>query len=252
MNDIAPGIGHNAPPLADILTEETKPLRERADALITSVNNSHIDSPESAAAVATLGNIIRGHREAVEAARKAAAQPYDDGKALVQATYARGILDPLDAAMAACRKMLDAWRMQLAAEAAAERRKRDAEAAEARRVAEEAESKKIELEAAGDTSGALAAELRQLQAEEHAEKLTAGEGAIRPEAAIRTQAGMAGTATTVTGKIENIGSFLAWLIRNDPKWLSEILQPRADRLMRSGLSVDGVARVETSSTRFRR
>lgn len=252
MNDIAPGIGHNAPPLADIIAEETKPLRERADALITSVNNSKIDSPESAAQVATLGNMLRDHREAVETARKAAAKPYDDGKALVQSAYARGILDPLDAAMAACRKMLDAWRDHLSALAAAEQRKRDAEAAEARRVAEEAEKARRDAEAAGDAGAAIKAEMEALQAAERAEKLETGEGAIRPEAMIRTQAGSAGTSTQRVPVVTNIGLCLRWLIENHSAALLETLAPLIARLTRAKMTIPGVEVQEVATTRFRR
>lgn len=252
MNDIAPGIGHNRPDLAESLAEETKPFRERADALITSVNNSKIDSPETAAQVTTLGNLLATHRADVETARKEAAKPFDDGKATVQTVYARGILDPLDRAIGACRRMLDAWRDQQTALAVAEQRKRDAEAAEARRVAEEADRARREAEAAGDPAAALKAEMEAMQAAERAEKLESGEGTIRPDQMIRSQAGSASTATQRVPVVTNIGECLAWLIVNQPTALIESITPIIARLIRAKMTIPGVETREVATTRFRR
>jgi tetratricopeptide (TPR) repeat protein len=262
VNDLAPGIGHNSPPeptIADVVTAweaatilAAGSFRERAEALIASVNASKIDSPETAAQVATLGNMIRDHREAVESARKAAAKPFDDGKATVQLAYARGILDPLDAAIAACRKMLDAWRAKLAAQAAAEQRDRDAEAAEARRAAEEAEKARQTAQAAGDAGGAIRAEMEALKAAERAEKLETGEGAIRPEAMIRTNAGSAGTATQRVPVVTNIGQCLVWMIENQGQALLEAINPLIWRAIRAKMTIPGVEVSEVATTRFRR
>ena len=84
MNDatpIEPGIGHNLPPLAEQLAEEVASFRERRDALLESLRNSKIASPEDAAAVTTLGGMFKELRDRVETARKAAAEPFDTGKA---------------------------------------------------------------------------------------------------------------------------------------------------------------------------
>ena len=247
------GIGHNAPPLAETLSEESKPLRDRAQALIANVAASRIDSPETAEAVTTLAGMLADVRTKAETARKAAAEPFDAGKAAVQAAYARGIIDPLDAALTTCRKMLDAWRSHLAQQAQAEAAKRAAEAAEARRLAEEAESKKIELESAGDTAGALAAELRQLQAEETAEKLASDEGTIiRPDAMIRTQVGSAASTTTRVPTVTNIGLVLRYLMTEQGTSLIEAITPIIARLTRAKVTIPGVEVKEVSATRFRR
>jgi len=234
------------------LAENTKPLRERAEALIASVNAARIDSPETAAQVTTLGGMLRDLREKAEAARKESARPFDDGKAAVQLAYARGILDPLDAAMTACRKMLDAWRAQLDAAAAAERRKRDEEAAEARRVAEDAEQRQRDAEAAGDPGAAIKAEMEAMQAAERAEKLASDAGTIRPSEPIRTQTGMASAATTRVPTVTNIGLCLRWMLENQSAALIEAISPLVARLTRAKVEIPGVEVKEVAATRFRR
>lgn len=255
MNDIAadPAAAlSNNPPIGEVLAEETAPFKARATALIGSVGESRIDSPETAAAVTTLGNMLNDLRTTVETARKERAKPFDDGKAAVQTAYKRDIIDPIDSAIATCRRMVDEWRNQLARQEAAEKRKRDDDAAAAQRAAEEAQRKKEEAQATGDVSAAIKAEVEEVQARDRAEALSGAPGTIRPDATIRTQAGSAGTAKIVTGKIDNVGLCLAWMIRHDAAWLLETLQPRVDRLTRTGMTIDGVSRVETSGTRFRR
>lgn len=253
MNDVSPaGIGHNAPPFAEQLVDETAALRERAAALIESVKASHISSPETAAAVTTLGGMLKDARDKAEVARKERAQPFDDGKVAVQRAFKQAIIDPLDEAMAACRKMLDAWRMQLAAAAEAERRKRDAEAAEARRAADEAEQKRIEAEKAGDPAAAIKAEMEHLQAAERAERLASDEGTIRPDAMIRTAVGSAGTATERVPTVTNIGLCLRWLIENQSTTLIEAITPLIARLTRAKVAIPGVEVKEVLSTRLRR
>lgn len=253
MNDAAPaGIGHNAPPLAEQLTEETAALRQRAEALIASVNASRIDSPESAAQVTTLGGMLKDARDRAEAARKERAQPFDDGKTAVQRAFKQAIIDPLDEAMTACRRMLDTWRAQLAEAAAAERRQRAAEAAEAQRAAEEAEAKRLAAERAGDTGAALRAEVAALQAADRAEKLASDAGTIRPEAMIRTAAGSASAQTQRVATVVNIGLCLRWMIENHSAALIEAITPIVGRLTRAKVEIPGVEVAEVAPTRFRR
>lgn len=253
MNAIAPaGIGDNRAPLAEEIADETAPFRERRDALLKSVNDSKIASPEDAAQVTTLGNMLKELFDKVEVARKARAEPFDTGKAAVQRAFKAEILDALSAGMTQARQMIDAWRRQQERDAEAERRRRAEEAAAAQAAADKLAQQKRDAEMAGDSGAALKAEIAEVQARDRAEALNSDQGVIRPGEIIHTSTGAAITSKQVTGKIDNIGLFLAWLIRNDAKWLSETLQPRADRHIRSGLSVDGVSRVETQGTRFRR
>jgi hypothetical protein len=99
-------IGGNQPPLGELLSEETRPFRERATALIENVNQSRIDSPETAAQVTQLGGMLADLKATVEEARKARAKPFDEGKAAVQSAFKRDIIDTIDTAMNVCRKML--------------------------------------------------------------------------------------------------------------------------------------------------
>lgn len=252
--ETSPAIGDNSnrAPLAEILAEEAKPLRDRAEALIASVNAALIDSPETAAAVTTLGGMLSDLRARAETARKEHAKPFDDGKTAVQQAFARDVIQPIDLGIAACCKMVDAWRAALDAEAAAERRKRDAEAAAARRAAEDAERAKAAAEAAGDTGAAISAEIKQMQAEERATRLESDAGTIRPHEAIRTQAGMASTTTTRVPTVTDLQKCLRYLAKNQSVALIEAITPIIGRLTRAKVDIPGVEVHEVGSTRFRR
>jgi hypothetical protein len=148
--------------------------------------------------------------------------------------------------------MIDSWRKRLEAQEAAEKRKRDEEAAAAQRAADEAQRKKEEAQATGDVSAAIKAEVEEVQARDRAEALSGAPGTIRPDATIRTQAGSAGTATQRVPVVTNIGLCLRWMIENQSAALIEAITPLIGRLVRAKVTIPGVEVQTSQSTRFRR
>lgn len=257
MNDIAPtgNLSHdpsNAPPLAELITEETAEFRTKRDALLQSLRDSKIGNAEDAAQVTTLGVLLKELRDRVEAARKARAEPFDQGKATVQRIFKADIIDALDAAMTNARNMLNAYRRQQEAAAEAERRKRDEEAAAARAAAEKLAQDKRDAEAAGDPNAALKAELAEIQARDRAEALESDEGVIRPDAVLHTQVGAAISTTRRVPVVTNIGACLKWLLTNQPGALLEAIAPLLGRLTRAKVVIPGVDVRDEQGTSFRR
>lgn len=248
---IDPGPGHNAPPLGEVLTEEARPHRERLTALLDSLNASRIDSDATSEAVATLGGMLRELREKVEADRKARAKPFDDGKAAVQTTFARGLLDPIDAAMETARKMIDAWRAVQRAAAEAERKRQADLAAEAQRQADDAAKAKEAAEAKGDLGAAISAEIAEVQARERAERLAVGEGIVRPNEPIRTHAGSATATTQKQVEITNTLHCTRWLLKMQGPALKEAIGPLVAKLARAGMDIPGVSVTAVQKTQFR-
>jgi hypothetical protein len=247
MSDVAaietPGLGHNLPPLAEQLAEETAPFRERATALIQSVNDSRIDSAETEMAVTTLGTMLRDLREKVEEARKARAKPVDEQKDAIQAAFKRAIIDPVDQAMNQCRRMLDAYR-------AAEQKRAAEEAAKAQREAEEAARQAEQARAAGDIGAAIKAEMAEVQARDRAGAAT--DAAIRPDTMVRVQSGAAVAATQRVPVVVDIGACLRWLIVHQGPALVEAITPMIARLVRAKVSIPGVEVETRQVTQFRR
>lgn len=258
MNDIAPAgnLTHdpstNAPPLAEQIAEDVKPFIERRDTLLQSLRDSKIASAEDASKVTTLGVMLKDLRDKVEASRKEAARPFDEGKATVQRLYKAEIIDQLDAAMTQARNMIKAYRRQEEAKAEAERRKRDEEAAAARAAAEKLAEEKRQAEAAGDPGAALKAELAEIQARDRAEALEGDEGTIRPDSMIHVQVGAAVSTTRKKAVVTNLGSCLRWMIQNQPGPLLEAISPVLNRVVRSGVMIPGVEIEIESGTSFRR
>lgn len=237
-------IGGNQPPLGELLSEETRPFRERATALIENVNQSRIDSPETAAQVTQLGGMLADLKATVEEARKARAKPFDEGKSAVQKAFKADLIDAIDKAMNVCRKMLDSWRAELRRQEDDERRKREAEAEAERKRAAAAEAAKKAAEQAGDTGAAVRAEMEELQARDRAEALSQPSGTIRPSEPIRSVAGSATVTTQKVPVVTDIGQCLRWMIQNQPAALLEAINPLITRAIRAGTEIPGV-RVET-------
>lgn len=258
MNDAAPPreavIGDNSgaePSYAEQMLAGSLPQRDRATLLIEALNDSSIDSPETLDAVTTLGNLIAAHKGAMDATRKELKKPWDDGAAAVQGAY-QPTIKLLDDAVEVAKGMIDGWNAHLAALAREEQRKRDEEAAAARRVAEEAQAKQREAEAAGDTKGALDAELAALQATEAAKKIDTAPPTVQPGAMIRTQAGSAGARTERVPVIDDLRKCVAALHKGHRQALLDAVKPVVDRLTRAKVPLDGVSVVEQQKTVFRR
>lgn len=160
------GIGHNAPPLPELLREETAALAKRRDDLLGAcerVPASIVDEVTSGRVADLIKLIIKCGQEAKKdhGVRKA---PFLEGGRQVDAAY-KAITDPLDRAKTAVEAKQTGY---LRAKADAERRAREEEArrqaAEAERQRQEAEAAAAALETEDDLDAAVAAEEAARQA----------------------------------------------------------------------------------------
>lgn len=168
-----PGIGHNNPPVDPFDAISTK-----IDGLFNEAKNfldgEEIATPAMAECVATLLNNIREAEKEADALRIEENQPFDEGKAAVQAKYApliantKAVRGKTVLATEACKKALAPYQAKLKAA-------QEAAAAEARRVADEARRKAEEeaRKAVQDAANLEAAE-RAAEAAETARKAEIG------------------------------------------------------------------------------
>lgn len=194
---LPPPMGHNAAPIAELLTEETRSLKSRADELIATAALMDVTDDDSAGRAVALVKMIKDHASDIEKARQVRKEPniqegrmidghFNGMKALLigdDKTKLGGAAGPLDVKITERRR-------QREAEAAAERARleeaarverenarkaeeaRQAAEAEQRRAAAEAQ-RKIEAalaEAAAAGHRALADKLAREQAEAKAEQ----------------------------------------------------------------------------------
>lgn len=149
-----PPMGHNQPPKTPF--EEAA---DRIDLLHTEAANwldgDAIESQGQADSVSKLLDDARSAKKAADAARKAEAKPFDDGKAEVQARY-KPLLSRADTIADACKKVLAPFLAKIEAE------KREAE----RLAREEADRKAAEARKAYEAAAAT-----DLAAREEAERL---------------------------------------------------------------------------------
>lgn len=159
------GIGHNLPPLPEILKEETEALAKRRDELHGAVGRVPETIPDEATSgrVSDLIKLIIKCQQQAKADHKARKEPFLTAGRQVDAAYS-AITEPLDRD----KKLLDDRQtLYQRQKAEAERRAREAEA---RRLAEEAERQRRAAEAAAaaletedDLEAAIAAEERAQQ-----------------------------------------------------------------------------------------
>lgn len=170
MNDaglafpMAPGMGHNKPPIAELLAEETRPLKARLDELVETAGLMEITDDDSAGRATALVKMIKDHAADIEKARKARKEPnIQEGRAIdghFGAMVVALIGDnpkQLGGAAGPLATKIDALRRKREAEAAAERARLEEEArqerekarkAEEARQAAEAEQRRVSEEAA--------------------------------------------------------------------------------------------------------
>jgi hypothetical protein len=132
MNAQVPFDGKNMTPF-DAAKLAVDDLFEEAEVWL---NGDGISSEGEAAAVETLLDLTRKARKEADEARKVENEPFDTGKAEVQARY-NPVLKRADLIADTCKKVLQPWREKVAAEKAAiaDQARRDFE--EIRRKAEE-------------------------------------------------------------------------------------------------------------------
>lgn len=142
MNAVA-AIGHNNPPLSPFEAHSANIEDLYAEAR-NWCDGEPITSQEQHDEVERLLDLIREVHDAADESRKTENQPFDDGKAEVQARYAplisdtKGVKGKTVLAKAACLAVLGPWRQKVADEKAAEARRLQDEADEKLRLAQEA------------------------------------------------------------------------------------------------------------------
>lgn len=164
-------LGHNLPPLDELLPEETTELVARRDELLGSFARMPltVDSDEVNGKAADLVRMMNSCIKSVEAARVARKEPYLAGGRQIDAHFAL-IKDPITKAAKAVEMRMTVYqREKAAAERAAreaEARRQAAEAEAARKAAEEAE---LVAESDEQLAVAIAAEEAAAQAAADAE-----------------------------------------------------------------------------------
>lgn len=242
------GIGGNAPPLDELLSDETTADRKRMTELVEAANNAVIKNGEDQQRVTTLAAMIGTHSTKVEADRVARKKPFDDMAATVQRIY-KAILDPLAQARTRLRTLNDAYEAEQERAREAERRRLAEEEERQRKAAEEAERKAEEAKAAGQSG--LKAELAAIQARDAAEAAARAREEVRA-APVRTDIGMASQSTVRSFVIDDLTLCLRYLVRNQKVAVTEAIEPIVRRLGRAKVDIPGVRIVEQKLTRFGR
>lgn len=148
-----PGIGHNQPPLDELLRDETQALAQRTAELLAAVPRTVVTDRDSAEKATAFAGMIRSHAAKIEAAREERKRPFLEAGRTVDAHYQalRAPLigsDPkrLGGAAAEVVAKIDAFRREEQAKADAERRRLEEEARQARERQAAAERAQREAE----------------------------------------------------------------------------------------------------------
>lgn len=177
LDDTLPGIGHNSPPLAELLPDETAALKARADELAAAAGRAAVTNEDTAGRATLLAKMMREHLKDIAAARAARKAPYLEAGRTIDAHFAglAGTLATQDnrgrvigGPLAAVLGMIDAYQREQEAKAAAERRRLEEEARRQREAAEAAAKAQREAE-----------ERERRAAEEAARKVREAEDAAR-------------------------------------------------------------------------
>lgn len=235
--EAAPGIGHNAPPLSEVIAEDLRPLVARATSLVSTAAAAVIVDDDSARKVIDLDGLIDALMKDLDGKRKAVKEPYLAACREIDGAY-NGTIRTLEIARrgedgrGGLRRMLDEFS-----------RKKQAEAAEARRIAEE-EQRRREAEAeaarAKAQDGTLTDELAAMRAREEAEAARKRAEAIRPEP-VRAQLGSLGTQRSISWDIEDLPALLRWMLKQP---MRTVLEAAVRELMGKYLRQLGVDAVE--------
>lgn len=245
---LAHDVSTNAPPLAEVLTEEVSADLGRMTELVSAANAATVTSAETQKQATTLAGLIRAHFDEVEVKRKARKKPFDDGATAVQNAF-NPVLHPLTAALTRLRTLNDAYEAAQDRLREAERRLLAEEEERKRREAEDAARKAAEAVAQGRSG--LAAELAAIEARDRADAAARAREAVRA-APVRTDMGTASQTTVRTFVIDDLMKVWRYLNKSHKAALIEQLQPLVDRLGRARITIPGVLVQESKSTRFGR
>lgn len=249
MNEISPvtaGIGHNLPPLADLLVEETAELKQRAQDLAAAVGRAAVTDDDTAGKGALLVKMITTHRKDIDAARVTAKEPhlancrtvdihFKDLDSILATTDSKGkvLCGPLADMMG----KLDTYRREQERKAAEERRRLEEEARKQREAAEAAECARREAEA---QAAREAAEAARKIAEAEAEARRAGDAEA---AAIAAKARAEEEVRQAQARQEALAAELAAKkAQEQAEELARQAQATAAPVIDSGLGVKAYAR----------
>lgn len=222
------GIGHNMPPKTPFEASRDR-INELFDEAKNWLDGDPIESQENADAVQKLLREIQQAAKEADAARRAEAKPFDDGKAEVQARYnpliqkGKGLADM---AAASCKQALAPWLRKIDEE---NRRKADEARAEAeakQRAAMEAmQSRNGDLEKAAEAER-LVAEAKQAEAD------------AKKAANAKAAAKGAGKAVTLrdkyTAEITGYAEFARFVWTEYPEDMRAFLDGFAKRIVDAG------------------
>jgi hypothetical protein len=207
-----PGIGHNKPPLAEMLETELEPHHRRKEELASVAAKAVIVDDESAEKVTNLVVMIQDLEEKLDKARLERSRPYRDAQSLINGSYntlinALTIIRQGTEKNGGLRGLLTAW----------SRKKEEAAAAERNRLAAEEAAKRAEADRAQAEAAANAAqgkstidyELAALRARDQADAVAARAATVRAEP-VRSHLGRVSTGRVIKHEIVDL-----------PKWLTE-------------------------------
>lgn len=184
-------IGNNSSlaALPEILAEETQALMDRAKVLAESAGRAAVSDEETAGKATVLVKMMNEHRKAVEATRVEKVKPFLEAQRTVNSHFGEidGVLAQTDSKgkivggpIHSVLGMIDGYRREQEAKAAAERRRLEEEARKQREAAEAAERARREAEAQAERERQEAA--RKIAAAE-AEARRAGDAEAAAKAA---------------------------------------------------------------------
>lgn len=256
MNEMSPPpIGHNMPPLAEVLAEETSELAKRAADLAAAVGRAAVTDDDTAGKGALLVKMMTTHRGDIDKARVARKEPFLEGGRAVDAHFKsiESMLATLDGKgkviggpIFEMMGKLDAYRRAEEAKVAAERHRLEEEARALREQAEAAERARAEAEqraskaeagedAAKDREAAMAAEMESRQRQEQANALARQAEATK---AAQIDSGMGVKAfarKTFRAEITDLPAALKHALKVDKAAIQTAVQGIYDRQVKAGV-----------------
>lgn len=214
------GIGHNNPPLHELLAEETASLRERAEALTAAAGRAFVEDGETAQRATLLAAQVKAHIKAVDAAREARKAPFLEGERTVDAHFG-AIKKALDDAAAKVTAMINAYLQ-------AEKRKADAER---KRLEEAARAAALEAAKTGDIEAELTAQMRASDAA----SLAAQAKAVEKPTVVSDYGVKANLRTVWRSEVEDPKKVFAHLLKVDAAGIAAALADMVAKQVRAGV-----------------
>lgn len=252
------GIGHNNPPIAEVVAELFAPHAERVRPWVEAAGRvPDIADPETADKAVSLAARLAKEVKDIDKVRADAKQPYLEASRAIDG-YAKTIITDVDAARGAVTAKLNAWQSELGRRERIERERREAEERawreeaariereareaeeRARREAEEARLREIEADPEHQRQAAakraelerqareaeqrrVDAELAAQRAADEAEARRRQEAAAKPTQ-LRSEYGAVASQRTITEyEVADAAKLGLWLMKNNPEALSDAL-----------------------------